>query len=84
LLIDNYQPQNLKTVMCRTTVSVDYQGNLYDCDFNQMLEMPIEQTGQPRHIQDLLNDDLQGDNIVVAGHCFGCTAGQGSSCGGAL
>ncbi len=84
LLIDNYQPQNLKTVMCRTTVSVDYQGNLYDCDFNQMLEMPIEQAGQPRHIQDLLNEDLQGDNIVVAGHCFGCTAGQGSSCGGAL
>jgi len=84
LLIDNYQPQNLKTVMCRTTVSVDYQGNLYDCDFNQMLEMPIENAGQPRHIQDLLTDDLQGDNIVVAGHCFGCTAGQGSSCGGAL
>jgi len=84
LLIDNYQPQNLKTVMCRTTVSVDYQGNLYDCDFNQMLEMPIENAGQPRHIQDLLNEDLQGDNIVVAGHCFGCTAGQGSSCGGAL
>jgi len=84
LLIDNYQPQNLKTVMCRTTVSVDYQGNLYDCDFNQMLEMPIENAGQPRHIQDLLNEDLQGEDIVVAGHCFGCTAGQGSSCGGAL
>jgi len=84
LLIDNYQPQNLKTVMCRTTVSVDYQGNLYDCDFNQMLEMPIENAGQPRHIQDLLSDDLQGEDIVVAGHCFGCTAGQGSSCGGAL
>jgi len=84
LLIDNYQPQNLKTVMCRTTVSVDYQGNLYDCDFNQMLEMPIENAGKPRHIQDLLADDLQGENIVVAGHCFGCTAGQGSSCGGAL
>ena len=84
LLIDNYQPQNLKTVMCRTTVSVDYQGNLYDCDFNQMLEMHIEKDQQPRHISDLLESDLKGDDIVVAGHCFGCTAGQGSSCGGAL
>jgi len=84
LLIDNYQPQNLKTVMCRTTVSVDYLGNLYDCDFNQMLEMHIEKDQQPRHISDLLESDLKGDDIVVAGHCFGCTAGQGSSCGGAL
>ena len=84
LLIDNYQSQNLKTVMCRTTVSVDYLGNLYDCDFNQMLEMHIEKDQQPRHIADLLESDLKGDDIVVAGHCFGCTAGQGSSCGGAL
>ncbi len=84
LLIDNYQSQNLKTVMCRTTVSVDYLGNLYDCDFNQMLEMHIEKDQQPRHISDLLESDLKGDDIVVAGHCFGCTAGQGSSCGGAL
>lgn len=84
LLIDNYQPQNLKTVMCRTTVSVDYLGNLYDCDFNQMLEMHIEKDQQPRHISDLLESDLKGEDIVVAGHCFGCTAGQGSSCGGAL
>jgi len=84
LLIDNYQAQNLKTVMCRTTVSVDYLGNLYDCDFNQMLEMNITNGEEPRHISDLLTDDLQGEDIVVAGHCFGCTAGQGSSCGGAL
>ncbi len=84
LLIDNYQAQNLKTVMCRTTVSVDYLGNLYDCDFNQMLEMNIVNGQEPRHISDLLTADLQGEDIVVAGHCFGCTAGQGSSCGGAL
>ena len=84
LLIDNYQAQNLKTVMCRTTVSVDYLGNLYDCDFNQMLEMNIMNGQEPRHISDLLTTDLQGEDIVVAGHCFGCTAGQGSSCGGAL
>ncbi len=84
LLIDNYQPKNLNTVMCRTTVSVDYLGNLYDCDFNQMLEMPIPGADKPRHISDLLSDDLHGEDIVVAGHCFGCTAGQGSSCSGAL
>ena len=85
LLIDNYQASNLSTVMCRTTVSVDFLGNLYDCDFNQMLEMPIKDTEQERrHISDLLKNDLTGEEIEVAGHCFGCTAGQGSSCGGAL
>jgi radical SAM/Cys-rich protein len=84
LLIDNYQPKNLNTVMCRTTVSVDYLGNLYDCDFNQMLEMPIPGADKPRQLSDLLSDDLRGEDIVVAGHCFGCTAGQGSSCSGAL
>ncbi len=84
LLIDNYQPKNLNTVMCRTTVSVDYLGNLYDCDFNQMLEMPIPGADKPRQISDLLSNDLRGEDIVVAGHCFGCTAGQGSSCSGAL
>ncbi|NVK37086.1 MAG: arsenosugar biosynthesis radical SAM protein ArsS [Gammaproteobacteria bacterium] len=85
LLIDNYHEKNLDTVMCRNTVSVDYQGYLYDCDFNQMLAMPCEHKDHsPRHIQDLLSSDLAGENIVVAGHCFGCTAGAGSSCGGAL
>ncbi len=85
VLIDAYQVQNLKTVMCRTTVSVDYLGNLYDCDFNQMLEMQIEtKAGEKRHLEDLLRDNLQESPIEVAGHCFGCTAGQGSSCGGAL
>jgi len=85
LLIDNYQAHNLDTVMCRNTVSVDYQGNLYDCDFNQMLDMPTANSKhEARHIQDLLKSDLAGNDIAVAGHCFGCTAGAGSSCGGAL
>lgn len=85
LLIDNYQAKNLDTVMCRNTISVDYQGDLYDCDFNQMLAMPCTRDDHsPRHIQDLLSSDLSGEDIVVAGHCFGCTAGAGSSCGGAL
>lgn len=85
LLIDNYQPQNLTTVMCRNTISVDWQGYLYDCDFNQMLEMGLHNAaGEKRHLRELMNTDLAGEDIQVAGHCFGCTAGQGSSCGGAL
>lgn len=85
LLIDNYQPQNLTTVMCRNTISVDWQGYLYDCDFNQMLGMALNNTaGEKRHLRELMNTDLAGEDIQVAGHCFGCTAGQGSSCGGAL
>lgn len=85
LLRDNYAESNLKAVMCRNTVSVDWQGNLYDCDFNQMLEMPIEHSDlEAPHINDLLNNSLEKNPILVADHCFGCTAGQGSSCGGAL
>lgn len=85
LLLDNYQPQNLDTVMCRTTVSVDYEGKLYDCDFNQMLHMPtMDKQHEPRRLEDLLIEDFYGNEIQVAGHCYGCTAGQGSSCGGAL
>ena len=85
LLTDNYHEQNLNTVMCRTTVSVDYQGNLYDCDFNQMLHMPaVDKAHDPRHLKDLLKEDLLGEEIAVAGHCYGCTAGAGSSCGGSL
>lgn len=85
LLKDSYSPANLAGVMCRNTVSVDWQGQLYDCDFNQMLEMPlkdIEDMGY--HLTDLLKSDLSGLPIQVADHCYGCTAGQGSSCGGAL
>jgi hypothetical protein len=73
--------------MCRSLVSVDWQGYLYDCDFNQMLGLALpEQTidGARPHLRDLLNKDLAGRPIRVAEHCYGCTAGQGSSCGGAL
>jgi len=82
LLQGAHRPDNLPGVMCRSLVSVDYQGFLSDCDFNQMLRLPLGGTG--RHLRDLLHDDLAGRPIRVAGHCFGCTAGQGSSCGGAL
>ena len=82
LLKDSYRPENLDGVMCRNLVSVDYQGYLYDCDFNQMLGVPIG--GRRRHLRDLLDTKLEGAAIAVAEHCYGCTAGQGSSCGGAL
>ena len=89
LLKSAYQPQNLDTVMCRSQLSVDWQGTLYDCDFNQMLGLNARLTSttatqQPAHLRDLLNEDGAGGAIRVAEHCWGCTAGQGSSCGGAL
>lgn len=85
LLRDNYSAHNLKSVMCRSLISVDYRGYLYDCDFNQMLDMPLIASSRPRpHLQDLLNTDLCGSPIAIGEHCYGCTAGQGSSCGGAL
>jgi len=76
---------NLEHVMCRNLVSVDWRGYLYDCDFNQMLDLPLRHGGRERlHIADLLAAEIEGDAVRVAGHCYGCTAGQGSSCGGAL
>jgi len=85
ILKDNYSEGNLQTVMCRTLLSVDYQGYVYDCDFNQMLKMSLVATSRPKpHLQDLLDQDLEGAMIAVGDHCYGCTAGQGSSCGGAL
>jgi radical SAM/Cys-rich protein len=73
---------NLDGVMCRSMLSVDYRGYVYDCDFNQMLDLPLG--GARKHLRDLLEMQLGGRPIAVAGHCYGCTAGQGSSCGGAL
>ena len=85
LLHSAHNPDNLDGVMCRTLVSVDYRGYLYDCDFNQMLGIPLAVMGRHRrHVTDLLTDRLDGAPIAVADHCYGCTAGQGSSCGGAL
>ncbi|MCU0813927.1 MAG: DUF3641 domain-containing protein, partial [Burkholderiaceae bacterium] len=85
LLKGAHRDDNLATVMCRSLVSVDYPGWLYDCDFNQMLGLPARLDGRPRaHLRDLLADDDVRAPIRVADHCYGCTAGQGSSCGGAL
>jgi radical SAM/Cys-rich protein len=85
LLQDAYREENLDQVMCRSLLSVDWQGYVYDCDFNQMLELPARFDRKRRtRLADLVGKDLAGRPIVVADHCFGCTAGQGSSCGGAL
>lgn len=85
LLKNAYRPENLDTVMCRSLISVDWQGYLYDCDFNQMLNMPAQLAGVNKpHLQDLINQTSWYQNIQIGEHCYGCTAGQGSSCGGAL
>ena len=85
LLRESHRDENLAHVMCRTLLSVDWQGYVYDCDFNQMLGLPLAAAGRPRtRLADLVGRDLAGRPIAVAEHCFGCTAGQGSSCGGAL
>jgi len=85
LLHRSHRDENLDSVMCRSLVSVDWQGYVYDCDFNQMLELPLHLQGNSRpRLSDLIGRDLDGNPIAVRDHCYGCTAGQGSSCGGAL
>ena len=85
LLHDAHRDENLESVMCRTLISVDWQGYVYDCDFNQMLGVPLIVEGRKRlHLSELIGRELSGNPIAVRDHCYGCTAGQGSSCGGAL
>ena len=85
LLKDNHRDANLAQVMCRSLISVDWLGRLYDCDFNQQLDLPMGGGAEAgRHLRDLLQADADGAPIRVAEHCYGCTAGNGSSCGGAL
>jgi radical SAM/Cys-rich protein len=76
---------NLESVMCRTLISVDWRGYVYDCDFNQMLGLPLPLRGKARpHLRDIMQTSLAANPVFIAEHCYGCTAGQGSSCGGAL
>ena len=84
LLKDAYQTANLQTVMCRSLISIDWKGYVYDCDFNQMLELPLIEQGKKLHLNNVTNENLDKRSIMIADHCYGCTAGQGSSCGGAL
>ena len=84
LLKAAHREENLDEVMCRSLISVDWQGQVYDCDFNQMMGLALEHRGRPLSIRDLAAGALEGRPIRVGEHCYGCTAGQGSSCGGAL
>lgn len=85
LLKNSYQAENLHNLMCLNTLSIDWQGYVYDCDFNQMLTMPLGAIDQTRiHVCEITQDLLQAAPIATAAHCYGCTAGQGSSCGGSL
>ncbi|MBI3940042.1 MAG: arsenosugar biosynthesis radical SAM protein ArsS [Acidobacteria bacterium] len=82
LLVNHFNPATVEKLMCRSLVSVGWNGRLYDCDFNQMLEIGTLHAGTLWDIRSF--DDWSGERIAVAGHCFGCTAGAGSSCGGSL
>lgn len=85
LLRQAHREDNLNAVMCRSLLSIDWQGYVYDCDFNQMLGLPMRLNGSPRvHLSELMDVDVEGGIIAVRAHCYACTAGQGSSCGGAL
>lgn len=84
LLRASFRAENLEQLMCLNTISIDWQGYVYDCDFNQMLGLPLGGSDNRTHIGDLLPQALNGAKIATAAHCYGCTAGQGSSCGGAL
>ena len=81
-LIDAYNPIAASNVMCRTTISVSWDGFLYDCDFNQMLDLKINCA--PKHLRDFDFEQIRNRDIIVNQHCYGCTAGAGSSCGGAV
>ncbi|EXJ12590.1 MULTISPECIES: arsenosugar biosynthesis radical SAM (seleno)protein ArsS [Nitrincola] len=84
LLKSNFNTATMSSLMCLNTLSVDYLGQVHDCDFNQQLKLPLGDARTPVHLRDLLDVNLAGRPIRVADHCYGCTAGQGSSCGGAL
>lgn len=89
LLVNHFNPQTVPGLMCRSLVSVGWEGTLYDCDFNQMLELPLSRSGgsvtRPLTMWDVAwLDEIAGREIRTSSHCFGCTAGAGSSCGGAL
>lgn len=83
LLANSFNAATVEGLMCRTTVSVGYAGEIYDCDFNQMLGLQ-RRNGKPLYLWDITPDSLDGAEIITGIHCFACTAGAGSSCGGAV
>jgi len=83
-LKSSHKDENLESVMCKSLISIDWQGYVYDCDFNQMLGIGLGAGKGKTHLRDLMDGDINDGPIVVMDHCYGCTAGQGSSCGGSL
>jgi predicted nucleic acid-binding Zn finger protein len=81
-LVDAFNPSTVNGLMCRNTISVSWEGYLYDCDFNQMLDLKVASKSQ--HIDDFDIEALKNRSIVLNQHCYGCTAGSGSSCGGEI
>jgi radical SAM/Cys-rich protein len=85
LLVNHFNPATVDGLMCRSLVSIGYDGRLYDCDFNQMLEIPLAHNAGPSTIWDLARvDEIERLKVATGSHCFGCTAGAGSSCGGTI
>lgn len=85
LLIEAFNPTTIEGLMCRDTINVSWRGEVFDCDFNQMMNLPLGATGPERKfLWELEPAKLAGENVTTASHCFGCTAGAGSSCGGAI
>ena len=84
LLNDAFNPATVEGLMCRNTINVSWQGEVFDCDFNQMLKMQWRDGGRDLHLWDIDPAQVENRNILTGDHCFGCTAGAGSSCGGAL
>jgi len=85
LLANNFNGATLDQVMCRNLISIGWEGSVYDCDFNQMLNLPIrDRAGKPLHISSLSIEQVRNHTITVGDHCYACTAGAGSSCGGTL
>ena len=81
-LVEAYNPAAVKNVMCRNTISISWDGFLYDCDFNQMLELKV--ASKIQHVSEYNEDVLNDRKIIISQHCYGCTAGAGSSCQGAV
>lgn len=83
LLVENFNPSTVDQLMCKHLINLDWEGRVFDCDFNQMLDMPLS-GGKQRHLWDLSIENLENQAIATNRHCFGCTAGSGSSCSGIL
>ncbi|MDX1681267.1 MAG: arsenosugar biosynthesis radical SAM protein ArsS [Akkermansiaceae bacterium] len=84
LLADSFNPHTVEGLMCRSTINIGYEGEVFDCDFNQMLKMQQRSKGKPLYLWDVTPESMSEQAILTANHCFGCTAGSGSSCTGAL